>query len=147
MEGHKLRAFASFNDVSQHHLNFWRYYRDENNHLCEDFYSDSLKMLQAGGELGARISPPLLKMLGWDKVDKTICHQVSRNAHQIMYRRGLIFPESDFSSYETCGNMGSVALPGTCALAIEQSFLKPNDKVAWLGIGSGLNIMLMAWDW
>ena len=35
----------------------------------------------------------------------------------------------------------------TAAVAEEREFLKPGDKVGWLGIGSGLNCMMLGVDW
>jgi 3-oxoacyl-[acyl-carrier-protein] synthase-3 len=39
--------------------------------------------------------------------------------------------------------MGTVSLPLTAALAEEREFLKPGDKVGFLGIGSGLNCLML----
>ena len=53
----------------------------------------------------------------------------------------------DFSTFETLGNTGSVALPATLALAAEAGAVKAGDRVALLGIGSGLNCLMLALEW
>ena len=56
-------------------------------------------------------------------------------------------PIVDFATLETLGNTGSVALPLTMAMGIEQGHLEPGDRVALLGIGSGINALMLAVDW
>ena len=53
----------------------------------------------------------------------------------------------DFSTFETLGNTGSAALPTALALAVEQGAVKSDDKVALLGIGSGINSLMLAVEW
>ncbi len=45
------------------------------------------------------------------------------------------------------GNTGSVALPITMAMAAEQGLLTAGDQVALLGIGSGINSLMIGLDW
>ena len=40
-----------------------------------------------------------------------------------------------------------MSLPLTAALADERGFLSPGDKVGFLGIGSGLNCLMLGWEW
>jgi 3-oxoacyl-[acyl-carrier-protein] synthase-3 len=53
----------------------------------------------------------------------------------------------DFSTFETLGNMGSASLPATLALAVDAGAVRPGDRVALMGIGSGLNCMMLALEW
>jgi 3-oxoacyl-[acyl-carrier-protein] synthase-3 len=43
--------------------------------------------------------------------------------------------------------MGSVSLPLTAAIAAERGELQRGDKVALLGIGSGLNCLMLGLEW
>jgi len=43
--------------------------------------------------------------------------------------------------------MGTVSLPLTAALASHRGFLQTGQRVAFLGIGSGLNCMMLGWQW
>lgn len=56
-------------------------------------------------------------------------------------------PQIDFATVETLGNTGSAALPITLALGAEQGRLRANDHVALLGIGSGINCLMLAVEW
>ena len=56
-------------------------------------------------------------------------------------------PSSDFTTVETLGNTGSVALPITMARGVESGHLQKDDRVAMLGIGSGINSVMLAVDW
>jgi 3-oxoacyl-[acyl-carrier-protein] synthase-3 len=53
----------------------------------------------------------------------------------------------DFSTFETLGNMGSVSLPATLAIAAQEGRVKRGDQVSLLGIGSGLNSLMLALEW
>ena len=56
-------------------------------------------------------------------------------------------PAIDFATLETLGNTGAAALPVTMALGIEQGRLQAGDRVAMLGIGSGINCLMLAVEW
>jgi 3-oxoacyl-[acyl-carrier-protein] synthase-3 len=58
-----------------------------------------------------------------------------------------IDPLKDFSTFPYLGNIGTVSLPLTAALAEERDALGPGDRVAFLGIGSGLNCMMLGVEW
>jgi len=55
--------------------------------------------------------------------------------------------ERDYVTYPWLGNTGSVALPVTLALAIEEGFVQAGEQVALLGIGSGINSIMLAAQW
>ena len=111
--------------------------------------TDAVAVLKHGVVLGRRSWEAFLKELSWtpEQVDKTICHQVGL-AHQreILAAFGMP-PEKDFTTFETLGNMGTVSLPLTAAVACERGFLGPGERVAFLGIGSGLNTLMLGFDW
>jgi 3-oxoacyl-[acyl-carrier-protein] synthase-3 len=55
--------------------------------------------------------------------------------------------QHDFVAYEDLGNTGTVALPLATALAHERGFLAPGHRVGLLGIGSGLNCIMLGVEW
>jgi acyl-CoA:acyl-CoA alkyltransferase len=118
--------------------------------VAKQFMStDSVAVLKHGVDLGLRTWQEFCKKLGWTtaQVDKVICHQVG-SAHRDTILQGLgIAAEKDFSTFGYLGNMGTVSLPLTAALAEERDFLEPGDRVAFLGIGSGLNCMMLGLEW
>jgi len=76
-----------------------------------------------------------------------ICHQVGQG-HQESILKTLEIPKNkDFTTYKFLGNMGTAALPVTAAIAEERAVLKPGQKVAFLGIGSGLTCLMMGLEW
>jgi len=111
--------------------------------------TDATAVLTHGVALGRRTWERFLPTVGWsaDDVDKVICHQVGRGHRDAVLPAMGIDPTRDFSTYETLGNMGPVALPATAGIADQQGFLQPGDRVGWLGIGTGLNCMMLAINW
>jgi len=55
--------------------------------------------------------------------------------------------EKKFPTVEYLGNIGSVSLPITMAIRIDQGRLNPGDKVAMLGICSGLVCLMLGLEW
>ena len=53
----------------------------------------------------------------------------------------------DFPTVEYLGNTGAVALPMAAALGIEHGHVSPGDRIACLGIGSGLNSVMLGLEW
>jgi 3-oxoacyl-[acyl-carrier-protein] synthase-3 len=111
--------------------------------------TDSGAVLTHGVELGIRTWQAFLRKLGWvkERIDKVICHQVGA-AHRDTILRSLgIAHEKDFSTFPYLGNIGTVSLPLTAALAEDRDVLRPGDRVAFLGIGSGLNCLMLGVEW
>jgi acyl-CoA:acyl-CoA alkyltransferase len=79
--------------------------------------------------------------------DRYICHQVGSVHRRKLYETLGIDLAKDFSTFETLGNTGSVALPATLAAAVSAGAVKPGDRVGLLGIGSGLNCLMLALEW
>ncbi len=111
--------------------------------------TDSVAVLKYGVELGLRTWRAFLTRLGWaaDMVDKVITHQVGA-IHRDCILKALGIPrDKEYSTYEYLGNIGTVSLPLTAALAEEREFLRPGDRVGFLGIGSGLNCLMLGVEW
>ena len=82
-----------------------------------------------------------------DKPDKVIGHQVGTIHHQRFYAALGLDMAKDFSTFPFLGNVGSVSLPLTAAIADERGFLQPEDFVAFMGVGSGLNCYVLGAAW
>ncbi len=107
------------------------------------------EVLKHGVDLGNRTWNAFLGKFGWrpEFLDKVICHQVG-SGHRDAVLKALGIPlEKDYSTFPFLGNMGTVSLPLTAALAEEREFLNPGDRVGWLGIGSGLNCLMLGIEW
>lgn len=79
--------------------------------------------------------------------DKFICHQVGSTHQKLLHQTLQMDSSRDFSTYPYLGNIGSVSLPLTAAIAAERGFLSPGDYVGFMGIGSGLNCLMMGVEW
>ncbi|MBI2191689.1 MAG: 3-oxoacyl-ACP synthase III [Planctomycetes bacterium] len=116
---------------------------------AQSMSTDSISVLKYGVELGVKTWRAFLAEMGWtpSSVDKVICHQVG-SSHQEAILSALELPRvKDFCSYEYLGNIGTVSLPLTAALAAEREFLQRGDRVGFLGIGSGLNCLMLGLEW
>ena len=87
--------------------------------------------------------------LGWgaEDVQRIITHQVGRTHRRKLYEALGLALSRDYSTFERLGNTGSVALPSTLALAAETGAVQAGDRVALLGIGSGLNCLMLGVEW
>jgi 3-oxoacyl-[acyl-carrier-protein] synthase-3 len=111
--------------------------------------TDSASVMKHGVELGIRTMAAFAQTLGWatGMLDKVICHQVGAMHQDKILEILGVGREKDFSTFPYLGNIGTVSLPLTAALAEERGFLHSGDKVGLFGIGSGLNCMILGVDW
>lgn len=111
--------------------------------------TDAPAVLENGVALGQQTWREFLAELGWtnDHVDRVICHQVG-TGHRLAILNAIgLPPDRDFSTVEFLGNIGTVSLPITAAIAEQRGFLQPGQRVAFLGIGSGLNCLMLGFEW
>ena len=107
--------------------------------------TDSELLLEAGVETGKAAFDALLSKLNWSRSDihATVCHQVG-SAHRRRMLETLQMPvETDFATFEELGNTGSVALPTALGVGLSRSQFHPGCRTALLGIGSGLNSVMI----
>ncbi|HEX4150431.1 MAG TPA: 3-oxoacyl-ACP synthase III [Pirellulales bacterium] len=111
--------------------------------------TDAERLLEAGIATGAETFAAFLGEVGWgrDQIDRTFCHQVGASHRKRMLDALALDPARDFTTLEFLGNTGSVAVPITMALAAEQGALAAGDQVALLGIGSGINSLMIGLEW
>jgi 3-oxoacyl-[acyl-carrier-protein] synthase III len=111
--------------------------------------TDAGAVLKYGVDLGQRTWRTFLTKIGWavEQIDKVICHQVGAGHREAILKSLQIPAEKEFSTFEYLGNIGTVSLPLTAALAEEREFLKEGDRVGFLGIGSGLNCLMLGLQW
>jgi 3-oxoacyl-[acyl-carrier-protein] synthase-3 len=79
--------------------------------------------------------------------DRFICHQVGSTHRRKLYETLGLDLAKDFSTFETLGNTGSVALPATLCAAVDAGAVQEGHRVGLLGIGSGLNCLMLALEW
>jgi len=117
--------------------------------LTQFMSTDSVAVLKHGVALGVRTWSSFLGKMGWarDQVDKVVCHQVGSGHRETILKELGISPKKDYNTYPYLGNIGTVSLPLTAALAEQRHFLNRGDRVGFLGIGSGLNCLMLGWEW
>ena len=111
--------------------------------------TNAVPLLKEGVALAHETWKQFLSQRDWlvAQVDKVICHQVG-SANQKQVLEALNIPaHKEFPTFKKLGNMGTVSLPVSAAMAHEQGFLKKGDNVSFLGIGSGLNCMMLGLKW
>lgn len=111
--------------------------------------TDSEALLVAGLALAQETWREFGAITGWNaaNTDRFICHQVGSTHRRKLYEALGLDLAKDFSTFETLGNTGSVALPATLAWAVAAGAIQPGSRVGLLGIGSGLNCLMLALEW
>ena len=111
--------------------------------------TDSEALMQAGNELAARAWLGFQRELGWSASDvqRIVTHQVGSAHKKLLFATLALDAKLDFPTVETLGNTGSVSLPLSFSLALERGFIRDGDKVALLGIGSGLQCLMLGVQW
>lgn len=117
--------------------------------LREIMHTDSETLMHEGVAVAKEAFAEFLECMQWraEDVHKTFCHQVGRAHRRLMLEAFGLKPAVDYSTLEFLGNTGAVALPITAALGIENGHVEKDDHVALLGIGSGINVVMLGVDW
>ncbi len=148
-KGHRLigavaRAETRFNDLCQGNEDSGM--GAESSPLME---TDSETLMQEGCRLAKDTWDIAKSEFNWKNqdVDKVFCHQVGHIHRKLLYETLELDLAKDFSTLEYLGNTGSAALPVTLAIGEEKGAVQREDTVALLGIGSGLNCLMMGVEW
>ena len=146
---HRLLGGVARSAPQFHTLCRWGEDRKATPTAPEVMETDAIGVLKHGVALGTQTWRAFLAELGWtaQSLDKAICHQVgSANRSAILEAFGL-GQDKDFCTYEYLGNIGTVSVPITAAIAHEREELTPGQTVGFLGIGSGLNCLMLGFEW
>ncbi|MFH0982848.1 MAG: 3-oxoacyl-ACP synthase III [Planctomycetota bacterium] len=134
----------------------------ENNHLCRGsadtgfapqatmlMSTDAETLLDSGCALAAETWEAFKETLGWSNTDvgRCFCHQVGTAHRERLYDALALDSAKDFSTFEFLGNVGSVSLPLTMAMGLERQPPPSGARLAMLGIGSGLNCIMLGTRW
>ena len=111
--------------------------------------TDSETLMHEGVAAAKKAFAAFLEEMHWTAGDiqKTFCHQVGRAHHRLLFESLGLDQQIDFTTMEYLGNTGSVALPMTASIGIESGRLQSKDRVALLGIGSGINVVMLGIEW
>ncbi len=131
-------------DSSGHHL--CRGYGDVNHLYME---TNTQELMKRGLNL-FQISWVLFKEeMKWenDTPSHFLTHQISLAHHRKCFQLLEINEEKSYPFIQKLGNTGSAAAPLALALTAEGNSFKKGDLLALLGIGSGINTMLLGIQW
>ena len=111
--------------------------------------TDSNELMTQGVKTGVETFNKFVKELEWTSadIDCSFSHQVG-SAHRKLMLEGMGLPEKiDYTTFEWLGNTGSAALPITMAHGLENGVVDEGNNVAMLGIGSGINCLMIGASW
>jgi len=111
--------------------------------------TDSEELVKRGIETAKDTWHDFLEELGWleDEIDVFFCHQVGHAHARLLFERLGLAPGKNFETLPLMGNTGSVSAPVTMAMGIEQGRFSKGQRAALLGIGSGINCLMLGVEW
>ena len=142
---HTLLGGVAGSDPQFHHLCHW----GVDAHGTETLVLDSIALLKHGLGISERTFSHFLRHFDLSRtdIDRVICHQVSQRHNRSVLELLQLPMAKEYSTYATLGNVGAVSLPLTTALAAQTGVLSEGEFVALLGIGSGLNSVMLGVQW
>jgi 3-oxoacyl-[acyl-carrier-protein] synthase-3 len=139
-EGHRLLSDVSL-AATQH--------KDLCRGQLDSMQTDASGLMVAGLNLAAATFEKAKKELGWHPgdLDQFILHQVSAvHTAKLIALLGLD-DRKVFKTFPEYGNVGPAAIPITLSKALEADRINKGDRIALMGIGSGLNCTMMEVLW
>lgn len=111
--------------------------------------TDAHKLLVNGVALAQRTWSKAQQTFGWtqENVAQLICHQVGATHMATLAKKLDLDLERAFLTYPELGNIGPAAVPMTLQMAVDAGRVRPGDRLALMGIGSGLSCMMMEVVW
>ena len=123
------------------------------NKLCrgnlDGMITDTRMLLIEGIKLASKTFEVAKQKLGWvvGELDEFVIHQVSK-VHTAAFTKAMgIDPRKVMTIFGEHGNIGPASVPIVLSKLREMGRLKKGDRVALLGIGSGLNCSMAEVVW
>lgn len=123
------------------------------NKLCrgnlDGMVTDTRTLLIEGVKLAQKTFIAARLALGWvvEELDEFVIHQVSK-AHTAAFTKAMgIDPKKVMTIFGEHGNIGPASVPIVLSKLRELGRLKKGDRIALLGIGSGLNCSMAEVVW
>ena len=123
------------------------------NKLCrgnlDRMVTDTRMLLIEGLKLANLTFQAAKQALGWvvEELDEFVIHQVSQVHTQAFIKAFGIDPKKVLTIFAEHGNIGPASVPIVLSKLKEMGRLKKGDRVALLGIGSGLNCSMAEVVW
>ncbi len=111
--------------------------------------TNSEELLLRGVETAHMTWKKFADVPGWkgNDIDRFFCHQVGTAHARLLFDTLQLDLKKNFETLQILGNVGSVSAPITMAMALEQDCFRRGEKAAMLGIGSGINCLMLGVEW
>ncbi|MGY8768250.1 MAG: 3-oxoacyl-ACP synthase III [Pirellulales bacterium] len=111
--------------------------------------TDSEKLMMEGIETGGATFEDFLKATDWtrESIQRSVSHQVGLTHRKLILERIGLSPDNDYPTVQWLGNTGSAALPVSMAIAAQHGYFSSGDNIGMLGIGSGINSVMIGVNW
>lgn len=111
--------------------------------------TQSEELLHRGVETAEQTWRKFSQKPGWGEkdIDRFFCHQVGSAHAKLLFDTLRLESAKNYETLQILGNVGSVSAPITLAMAIEAGAFQPGQKGALLGIGSGINSLMLGVEW
>jgi len=125
----------------------------EFNTLCrgnlDRMVTDTKALLTEGLKLAQKTFAAAKLGLGWavDEIDQFVIHQISRVHTEVFTKTLGIDPKKVTTIFGEFGNIGPASVPIVLSKLKAMGRLKKGDRVALMGIGSGLNCSMAEVVW
>ena len=125
----------------------------EHSRLCygqvDHMYTDTRALLKAGIMLAARTLAKARKELGWtlEDLNELVLHQVSKVHTEKLSQTLELDLAKIHAIFPEYGNVGPAAVPMVLATVTRNGRVNKGDRVALMGIGSGLNCAMAEVVW
>ncbi len=123
------------------------------NTLCrgnlDRMVTDTRQLLIQGMNLAGKTFIAAKQAMGWavNELDQFVVHQVSKVHTQTLIKNFGIDPKKVMTIFGEHGNIGPASVPIVLSKLKQAGRLKKGDRIALLGIGSGLNCTMSEVVW
>ena len=115
----------------------------------DEMHTDAKALLIAGLGLATETYAEAKSAFGWDgnNVDEYVLHQVSGTHTALLCQTLGLDPKKVMAIFPEFGNIGPASVPIVLSKAAESGRLSKGNRVALMGIGSGLNCSMAEVVW
>jgi len=125
----------------------------EFNNLCRGWnhlmWTDAKSLLREGIKLAGATYGTARQVLGWvaNELDHVVIHQVSRVHTEAFIRAFGVDPSKVYRIFPKLGNVGPASIPTVLSKIVDNGSVQRGDRIALMGIGSGLNCCMTEVVW
>lgn len=125
----------------------------QHNRLCfgqvDRMETDTRALMEAGIDLAARTWADAVEELDWnaDELDWLVLHQVSRAHTEAVAAALHLDGDKIYRLYPQYGNIGPAGVPIVLSKLEQEGHLAAGQRIALMGIGSGLNCAMAEVRW